>query len=143
MANADAQTGYKSKVFRGGDKVEHVQTFDLPEPSVTLIDAPELEQDNNSVPKLGGSTNYGEFTITCVQDKLSTVQNAMMQTFLTGDRTPEAWTALDCDPDSGDTDFTYAFSGFISGAKPGPFETGAAKLIVYKITLSTGINRTP
>lgn len=142
MANANAETGYLSKANRGGSPIEHVQSFELPEPSTNLIPMPELEQENNVVPKIGGSTELGEATVTCVQDKNATVQNAMVDTFYSGDKTPEDWTFVDANSSTGAAEVTYAFSGFISSAKPGPFSTSEGKLVVYKITLSSSVEIT-
>jgi hypothetical protein len=139
MANANAETGYLSKAFRGATKIEHVQSFELPEPSTNLIPMPELEQANNVVPKIGGSTELGEATVTYVQDKDATVQNAIVDTFYSGDKTPEAWSFQDCNSGTGAAEVTYSFNGFISSAKPGPFSTSEGKLGVVKITLSSAI----
>lgn len=142
MANAAAETGYLSKVYRAGVKIGHVQSFDLPEPSTNLIPMPELEQENNVVPKIGGSTELGEASFTYVQDKSDTTQNGIVDTFAAGTKTPEAWTMVDCDPVTGAAEVTYAFSAFISSAKPGPFNTGEGKLGQVKLTLTSSITIT-
>jgi len=142
MANANAETGYKSKAYRGSDPIEHVQSFELPEPSTNQISMPELEQENNIVPKIGGSTELGEATVTCVQDKDATVQNAIVDTFYSGDKTPEAWSFVDCNPSTGAAEVTYSFSGFLTSAKPGPFTTSEGKLMVLKIALTSAVEIT-
>ena len=136
MANANAETGYLSKAYRGASKIEHVQSFDLAQPTTAVIEMPELEQENNIVPKLGGSTSLGTVTITCVADKDETVQNAIEAFFWTGNKGPEAWSCVDCNPSTGAAERTYAFNGYLESVKRGPFTTSEGKLLVIVIQLT-------
>jgi hypothetical protein len=136
MPNANAETGYLSKAYRGGSKIEHVQSFVFPQPTTAAIPMPELEQVNNVVPEIGGSITLGTLTITCVASKGATVQDAIEAFFWTGDKTPEDWSCEDCNPSTGTAERTYDFVGYLEGVQRGPFETAAGKLLVITIHLT-------
>ena len=117
------QLGYKAKAFRGVTQIPNVQSITAPtatrdEVDVTDLDATDFERET----LLGFKTRNN-----AIYDGFYNVGNAVHQgieeDFNDGLATPEDWSHLIANNDTGATLRTYAYSGTIAAFDVGPMST--------------------
>jgi hypothetical protein len=136
------QLGYRSKFYRGATQIGYCRTITPPEPTRDTIDSTHLESPDFVREKIAGFKDYPELQVEAIMVPGDVAQEALEDDFLDGLATPETWNYQVCDNDTGVTQKTYTFLGYISGAGPSPISTEELLLLLIKIQLTSSITKT-
>jgi hypothetical protein len=133
------QLGYRSKFYRGATQIAYARTITPPEPSRDRVDSTHLESADFVRESVAGFIDYPEMTVECIAVDGNAAQEQLEQDFYDGTAAPETWSYQVCDNDTGVTQRTYTFQGYISGALRGPISTEELLLLTIKIQLTSSV----
>jgi hypothetical protein len=133
------QLGYRSKFYRGAGQIAYARLITPPEPSRDRVDTTHLESPDFVRESIAGFIDFPEMVVECIAVDGDAAQEAVEQDFYDGIITPEAWSYQVCHNETGVTQRTYSFNGYIAGALRGPISTEELLLLTVKIQLTSSV----
>ena len=136
------QLGYRSKFFRGATQIGYCRIITPAEPSRDRVDSTHLESPDFVRESVAGFKDYPEMEAEFIYVVGDAAQEQLEDDFLDGLATPETWSYQICHNDTGATQATYTFQGYMALCGPSPISTEELLLRRLRIQLTSSVVKT-
>lgn len=136
---ADGQLGYRGKAYRGASQIPNVRSITPPEPTRERVDVTHLESPSFTRENIAGFIDLPEATYEAIHVEGNAIQDLIEEDFYDGLQTSEEWSHQICHPETGVTQRTYTYDGYIASALRGPIATEEVIILTVRIQLTGAV----